>query len=342
VREWAVARTLEIGSRAYVSSLRQRDTPSLAKGIGEAIDFLRVGGLIQPSTRVFLKPNLTYPHHKRGVTTSPTFIEATVAVLRDFTRQITVVESDGGSRAWTAEQAFEGHGIYETCRRYDVESANLTPLPRKTVSTRIGDREVAVELPVLLLEECDVFITLPVPKVHAMTGVSLALKNQWGCLPDTKRLRNHPQFPHKVLAINQLLGTRLALFDGTWFLDRTGPMDGDPVEMDLLIASDGPCAGSLVCCEIMGIDPEQVPHKRLARRLGLFPKDLSAIELNVAPSELPRRRFRLRRTFLNHLALGAFHSRWATWFVYESVFAKPVHELLYLVRGRPKDVLPYS
>jgi len=78
-----------------------------------------------------------------------------------------------------------------------------------------------VEPPVLLLREVDVFITLPVAKVHAMTGVSLGFKNQWGCQPTTMRLRNHPQFAHKILLINRLVRPRLALFDGTWFLDRT-------------------------------------------------------------------------------------------------------------------------
>ncbi len=51
-----------------------------------------------------------------------------------------------------------------------------------------------VKLPAALVEACDSFITVPVPKVHVMTNVSLGFKNQWGCLPDVKRLRDHYRF----------------------------------------------------------------------------------------------------------------------------------------------------
>ena len=48
-------------------------------------------------------------------------------------------------------------------------------------------------------------------------------------------------------------GPGLTIFDGTWFLDKTGPMVGEPVPMNLLIASDDSGAGSMACCDIMQI-----------------------------------------------------------------------------------------
>jgi len=91
----------------------------------------------------------------------------------------------------------------------------------------VDSREIEIELPTLLVEETDFFITMPVPKVHAMTGVSLGFKNQWGCIPDVKRLRHHPDFVRKVIEINKILNTRLVVFDGTYFLNRSGPMSGE-------------------------------------------------------------------------------------------------------------------
>jgi hypothetical protein len=48
----------------------------------------------------------------------------------------------------------------------------------------------------------------------------------------------------------------------------------------------------------------------------------------------------LRRTVLQWLTLGVFHSRLATIALYDSLLAKPIHELLYSLRGRPVDFSP--
>jgi len=192
---------------------------------------------------VFIKPNFTYPCYKEGVTTSPLAIEALVQVLRNRTSHITICESDGGKNAWHAEDGFAGHGVLDLVKRYGVRAMNLTEQSREVVTTEIAGHCVEVELAAPMLHECDVFITMPVPKVHVMTGVSLGFKNQWGCIPDVERLHHHPNFAHVVLAVNKLLRTRLTVFDGTYFLNRTGPMNGDPVPMNLVVVSDNPAAG---------------------------------------------------------------------------------------------------
>ena len=327
-------------SAAFVTKINPLDVTDLNIRVSEALQYLNVKDLLSSSHRVYIKPNFTYPFYKEGVTTSPEVIEATVSYLREFTSHIVIVESDGGFHAWKAEEAFAGHRIPEICQRYGIESANLTKLPREVATTEIAGYQVSVELATPMLRECDLFITMPVPKVHVMTGVSLASKNQWGCIPDVKRLRHHPDFAFKVLAINRLLRTRLVVFDGTYFLDRTGPMEGDAVPMNLLIAADDPGAGSLVCCEIMGVNPDRIEHLKLAQKVGMMPSDLRSVRVNTDPASFRTHQFSLKRTWLNYIALAAFRSRSATWFLYDSAFAKPVHDLLYVIRGRPEDVTP--
>jgi len=208
------------------------------------------------------------------------------------------------------------------------------------VETDVAGPTVQVELPPMLLRDIDVFIIMPVPKVYVMNGVILAFKNQWGCIPEVKRLRYHPDFQYVVLAINKLLRPKLAIFDGTYFLNRTGPMDGDHVPLNLLIVSNDLGAGDLVFCEMMRIDPNRIGHLRLARRESMMPRSLSQVEFNTDPLQFNKQRFVLKRTLMNWIALGAFRSKVATWLLYQSKFAKPVHDLLYLIRGRPKDVNP--
>jgi len=323
--------------RVYIGKICNEDVQSVVQ---EALHWAGWEANIKPGIRIFLKPNFTYPFYKEGVTTSPQMLEALVAVLTEMGAKVWIGESDGGSYAWTAEEASEGHQVPEICARYGARAVNLSKLPREMAETNVAGCRVQVELPSMLLHDIDVFITMPVPKVHVMTGVSLAFKNQWGCIPDVKRLRHHPDFPYVVLAINKLLRPKLAIFDGTYFLNRTGPMDGDPVPLNLLIVSDDLGAGDLVCCEIMRINPNRIGHLRLAMREGMMPMSLSEVELNTDPLQFNDQRFVLKRTLMNWIALTAFRSKVATWLLYQSKFAKPVHDLLYLIRGRPEDVNP--
>jgi len=313
---------------------------ALDREMEAALEWLDWRSIVAPDARVSIKPNLTYPIPKAGVTTTPAVLEALIRALSSRTRHINVVESDGGSHSWPAEEAFAGHRIPEMSRRYGARAVNLTHYPREIVETEIAGRAVGVELSKLLTRETDVFITMPVPKLHMMTGVSLGFKNQWGCLPDVKRLREHSEFARKVLAINKILKPQLAIFDGTWFLDRSGPLEGDPIRKDLLIASRDVGAGSLACCELMGIEPASAPHLRLAIAEGLMPLDIDQLVTNVAMDSFKGPAFKLQRTWFQLVTLAIFHSRLATIALYDSPLARPAHGLLYLLRQRPVDFSP--
>lgn len=269
---------------------------------------------------------------------TPAFLCGLLNALRDYTHNITVVESDGGSDAWTADDAFRGHGILDMCRTNGSRAVNLSRVERKTYHSVVGGRDIEIELPRMLVEESDFFITVPVPKVHVMTGVSLGFKNQWGCIPDVKRLKHHPDFAHKVLAINKLVNCRLAVFDGTVFLDGTGPMQGVPLKRDLLVAGEVGAA-SAVCCDLMGVDPNNIGHLSLAIREGLMPANTREVQITTDLTPF-KYRSRLHRAPIDWLALAVFHSRLATNLFYNSRFASPIHSLAYALKGRPKDFKP--
>jgi len=260
-----------------------------------------------------------------------------VSAIREYTPHIVIVESDGGSNSWTAAEAFSGHQIPELCREVDVRAVGLTQMETRMVSTEIAGKEISIELPRLLLDDVDVFVTVPVPKIHAMTKVSLGFKNQWGCIPDVKRLKHHFDFKHKVLAIHRLLRTKLAVFDGSLFLDVNGPLAGEPVQMDLLVAGEVGLA-TRVCCEIMEIDPATVPHLSLAIAEKLMPLALNPgdVSTDITPFQ---RAFLLKRSVLDWVTYCVFHSRLATKMIYNSTLASPLHKVLYALKGRPKDFL---
>jgi uncharacterized protein (DUF362 family) len=300
--------------------------------LAEAMGWIGAEAIIKPGVRVFIKPNLTWRVPTPGVTVTPTFLRALVENLLALTPNITVGESEGGQASFQAEEAFESHGLYTLERNHGIRVMNLSKQEHEIATATVAGKCISVLLPSVLLHETDVFVTVPVPKVHAMTGVSLGFKNQWGCLGDKMRVTRHPQFEHTILAINKLLKPRFCIFDGTYFLDHTGPMVGEAVPMNLVIAGNDVGAASLACCEIMKVDPMSIAHHRLARHEGLFPHSVSEIEFNRKPVDFVQRSFRLRRSFINYIQLAAFKNVILNRLFYDSLFADLLHEVLWFFR----------
>jgi hypothetical protein len=71
-----------------------------------------------------------------------------------------------------------------------------------------------------------------------------------------------------------------------------GPVFGDPVEMDLIIAADDQVAVDTVVCHIMEIDPKQVLCIRYAEEMGLGTSDLEKIEIIGKKIHDVKRRFK--------------------------------------------------
>jgi uncharacterized protein (DUF362 family) len=306
----------------------------LSECIEKAIEWIGLIKKISSVTRISIKPNFTYPCYKPGITTSPQVIEETIKILKEFTNNIFIVESDGGYGTFNAEEAFKGHNIYELCKKYSIEAVNLNKEPAESITIFTKGREKSILLPKRLLYGTDLFITMPVPKIHCMTGLTLGFKNQWGCIPDDMRLRYHYIFNDAIIAINKILNP-VVISDGLYFLDINGPMEGVPVQMDLIIASNNVGAFDRYVSELMGFSWKKVNHLKRAAELGEMPTNLSEIIYNMPPAELRTHKFKLKRTLRNYIALMGFKSRFLTWLGYESWFGRVIlHGILYAVSGK--------
>jgi len=166
-----------------------------------------------------------------------------------------------------------------------------------------------------------------------MTRITLSFKNQWGCLPDTMRLKNHYVFDEIISQICEKLKFQFAFLDGKYGLDTNGPMNGDPVLVDWYAASNSLGAMDMVISEMMGIDWNKVGHLKNAEQNGLMPKR-EEIRIIGNPAGL-KRKFTLSRNFWNYPALAAFNSSSLTNLFYFSMWAKLLHDIMYSVRKRP-------
>lgn len=285
---------------------------------------------------VVIKPNLTYPSYKEGVTTRKEFVESLVRALREInsTTKIYVGEGEGGYNSFPMTKAMEAMGFCELEDAYpNVKIINFSDLRSRVVELDTGVGAYSIGLPELFFDEVDFSITCPLPKVHCMTRVTLSYKNQWGCVPDTMRLRNHYMFDHIVSKLSDVLKFRYAFLDGQYGLDVNGPMAGDPVEVNWFVASNSLGAFDRVVSEMMGIDYRKVGHLRMAEKYGFIPRKQD-MKL-VGDLESLKRDFVLKREFWNYPALLAFRSKYLTHLFYFSMWAKLLHDIMYTIRKRP-------
>ncbi|MBN1402251.1 MAG: DUF362 domain-containing protein, partial [Anaerolineae bacterium] len=135
-------------------------------------------------------------------------------------------------------------------------------------------------------------ITLPVLKTHCQAYVTLSLKNQMGLAAGEQKVAFHRQGLYDCLCdINALVRPRFALVDGILAQEGLGPVNGLPVEMNLLVAGRDLLAVDATCSRIMGFDPREVPLLVKAAARGLGTLDAGRIDVVGEPLAAVRRRF---------------------------------------------------
>jgi uncharacterized protein (DUF362 family) len=315
------------------------NAPAETGELSKSFEWSGISNLLGKAESVFIKPNLTFPTYRKGVTTTPDMIEGVLSALSDYDIKVFIGESDGGYGSYRVEEAFENFGLPDLSRRFGAKLVDLSAVERVGVPFTSGKKEVLINLPKFLFEENIEILTMPVPKVHCMTGISLSLKNQWGCLPDMMRLRQHVYFDGIISQINKVLNVRYSVVDGTYGLNKNGPIiEGEPVPLGWFLVSSNPLAADSVAAYLIGQDLRMIRHYRAACASGLVPS-VESVETNVSPEFLRSKvkQFRLERNFWNYIAKTAWYSKTWNYMVYESAVSKPLHDLMYLFRERPKE-----
>ncbi len=312
----------KVKCRVFLDSAGDDMKASLERGL----QYIEWDRYVNNKSTVFIKPNFTFPRHIEGVTTSPELLLSLLRLLKGKAGRVILGESDGANHAFTAEEAFEGHGIYDICKETGAEVVSLSRMPSSIVESTILGKRVKVRLPDLLLHDTDCFISVPVFKVHAMTTVTLSLKNSWGCIPDTMRCLLHQDLSHKLALIAGQLKPRIVIMDGLYSLDKHGPMYGEAVKTDMLLVSDNTVAADALGAMIMGFSPRSIKHLVVAEKAGLGPLAPADIEINTDWNKY-RRQFRIERTLIDRASGLLFHSGLVAKIVMDSALTPLIYKI---------------
>ena len=310
-----------MAARVYLGS----STANRERDLRAAFDYIGLDKELSAPRKVFVKPNFTFPRPVAGVTTSRDMLEDTLTLLLERGGEVFVGESNGGYGSFTAAEAFAGQGLFDICKRTGAQPLDLSKEELKEYSSVIGGKEVSVCLARLLVEEVDFTISLPVLKVHAMTTVSLSMKNLWGCYPTDLRLLEHKELDRKLTLISKLIKARFGIVDATYGLDKHGPMEGEAKFLGKFIASNDLLPLDAACARMMGFNPDMILHLRNLMSYA----SLSGSPMPMSNEDLTKYNwgFTLQRDFIDSLSFACFHSDFLAKIVFDSPLTLPIYAI---------------
>jgi len=242
--------------------VRRATCPS-NESISSTLDKLD-GICIRSDESVIVKPNLCYHRDPCGmIVTNLTLLEGVIQWLRKCTDRITVVESD--NRSGSAEHRATGLGVIDLLGHMKASFLNLSR--EKLVQTsRVEGAEV--RLPELVTN-ADYVVNLPKLKTCYGTTVTLSLKNAFGLIANRNKPSMHRILDKILLQISKSIRQQVILVDGVMGMEGNGPLLGNPVQTEILVAGTHPASVDATCARIMGFDPFSIGHIKTCAQGGL-------------------------------------------------------------------------
>jgi uncharacterized protein (DUF362 family) len=253
---------------------------SVKKGI-ERIDGLKD---LKPSDNILIKPNIVWGAGgskkipKFGFITTSRIVEGIVAYLKElgFDR-ISIGEGctandEVGSNTM---KGFAWSGIQRATQKYGIKLVDFNKETYEKVE--LGQSKVEVARAVLA---SDFLIDVPVLKTHAMTKVSLGMKNLKGCLSMKSKKKFHLLDLNEMIALlNTKIEPDLTVIDGIYAMERGPSALGRAHRTDLILTSRDVLSCDMIGAMILGVDPASVDYIRRFAEIRERTLDPAAIEV---------------------------------------------------------------
>ncbi|MGZ5298753.1 MAG: DUF362 domain-containing protein [Actinomycetota bacterium] len=233
-------------------------------------DGLRAIGADVRGARVVLKPNLVEFDEGTAINTDPRLVASAVLALRRLGAAEVVVGEGPGHRRDT-QFVVTGSGLLEALEAVDAHFVDLNTdavrrVPLRSRYTALGE----LWLP-RTITDADVVISMPKMKTHHWAGLTLSLKNCFGCVPGRvygwpKNALHWAGLEQSILDVAAAVRPDYAIVDGIVGMEGNGPISGTPVAVNVLVFGDDPVATDVIGARVMGFDPEKVGYLAEAAR----------------------------------------------------------------------------
>lgn len=231
---------------------------------------LRTIGVDVGGASVLLKPNLVEYDPGTSINTDPRLVAAAVLAFRRMgAASVTVGEGPGHRR--DTMYVVERSGLGEALRDVEAPFVDLNldatePVQLKSAYTTLGELWLPTSV-----TRADVVVSMPKMKTHHWAGVTLSLKNCFGCVPSRiygwpKNVLHYEGVEQAILDVAAAVRPDIAIVDGVVAMQGNGPISGQPVRVGAIVVGDDPVATDVVAASIMGFDPDDLAYLAEAGR----------------------------------------------------------------------------
>ncbi len=208
---------------------------------------------------VLVKPNLLRAQELSC--THPHVVKALCVALQEQGIKVLVADSAGFGTASSVAQSI---GLQEALRPLGLqvqEFNGVQKLPLRFGAKNLGSWGIAKQA-----LECDAIFSVPRIKAHSQMGMTLSVKNLFGCIVGLRKALAHAvqgkdleDFCHSILALYAALPTTVALADGIVAMHKKGPSGGEPYNLNILAASTNALALDTAIYALLHKKPCEIP-----------------------------------------------------------------------------------
>ncbi|HET9922152.1 MAG TPA: DUF362 domain-containing protein [Ktedonobacteraceae bacterium] len=240
-------------------------------GIEEAAHrvIAQVGGMesvIRGAKIAILKPNLVAGRSaETGSTTSFALLKAVAEEVRACGAEPVLCETPGTE--FDREATYTILGVEKFCEENGIRILRVDPEGGEEDWMELrpaGAKKLRRFRVPRILKEARL-INLPVLKSHVVSMMTLGMKNVMGILPRPDRRSMHTfGIDQSIVDMNFGLKPDLTIIDGSVGQDGEGPLYGDKADLQVMVAGRDSLAVDLICCQLVGVKPRDIPHLKLA------------------------------------------------------------------------------
>ena len=260
--------------RVDVRQVASYDAEQVRRALDAAVSAICGGWdqLVPRGGTVLLKPNfLKAAPAAAAVTTHPEIVRAVARSCLDAgAGRVQVGDSPGFG---SADKVAAASGVAAVVRELGIELVDFSRSADLATPPGCRHRGFSVAREVV---EADLVINLPKFKTHAMMGLTLAVKNLYGCLVGKQKGRwhfqcgrDHGHFARLLVELAYTVAPAISILDAIVGMEGNGPGSGTPRPLRYLaVARDMLCLDR-VAAAVVGTPPEGVPIFAAAEQLGM-------------------------------------------------------------------------
>ncbi|MBU7013869.1 MAG: DUF362 domain-containing protein [Theionarchaea archaeon] len=241
------------------------------KGIGG------IGKVVRKGQKVVIKVNMSFNQPpSRAATTNPELVGRLVEICREAgASEVVVVDNtlENGRMCMDTSEIKDavvqaGGKIKVIDSRGDYEEVDI-PLGRKLKKTELSKEVLGA----------DVFINVPIAKVHGSAKITVSMKNLMGVV--WNRGEFHTRGLDQCIAdLSSLVKPDLIVLDAYRILMSNGPRGPGKVnEVGEVVVGVDPVAIDRYACELLERDSDDVGHLTAAYEMGLGEIDLDKVQM---------------------------------------------------------------